>query len=88
MFGTKSFMNFFNEKTGIQFNGFWLLYRSCHILIHLTLMAMCLGFSLSFLPETANAATVYGHIYCSEDMSCPHARSQPRTDTPTRRSPV
>lgn len=71
MYEIKNFMNFFNKKIINQFNDFHLLHKSYCFLIHLTLIAICLGFAFGFLSKDINAATVYGHIHCSKDMECP-----------------
>jgi len=54
-----------NERTGNQFNGSRLVHKSCPILIYVTVMVMCLGVLLFIVPDTANAAEVYGEIECS-----------------------
>ena len=70
MFGRENFMNYYNEMTSDQLNYSRSLRISYHISIYIALIVMCLAYSISFISTTANAATVYGHIYCSKDMNC------------------
>ena len=59
----------YTEKTGSQFNGLWLVHKSCPILIYATVMVMCLGVLFFIVPDTANAGEVYGRIECSDCSS-------------------
>jgi hypothetical protein len=71
MHGIKDLINLFHKKTSKGFNGFQLVQRSYCVLTYLILMAMFLGFLVGFLPNHANAGTIYGHIHCSGSMQCP-----------------
>jgi len=71
MFGRENFTNCYNETTSDQLKYFRSLSIAYHISIYIALIVMCLASYILFLSQTANAATVYGHIYCSQDMNCP-----------------
>ena len=70
MFGRENFMNYYNETTSDQLNYSRSLSIAYHVASYIALIVMCLASSISVLAKTANAATVYGHIYCSNDMNC------------------
>jgi len=71
MFTKENDKSFYNKNRGNQLNGCGLRHRSYLILIYLIIIMMCFGFSFACFHGDVDAATVYGHVYCSNGMACP-----------------